>query len=103
VSSIDRRRTSFDEVADLYDEVRPSYPASVIDHIIQFAGVQDDSEILEIGCGTGQMTMPFAEKGCRILALEPAPTLSSSLEREHSRMCRNTVRSGEERTRHPST
>jgi SAM-dependent methyltransferase len=78
VSSIERRRTtSFDDVADLYDEVRPSYPASVIDHIIQFAGVQDDSEILEIGCGTGQMTVPFAEKGCRILALEPAPALAA--------------------------
>lgn len=77
MSIFERRRTSFDDVADLYDEVRPTYPVGVIDRVIQFARLQDQSEILEIGCGTGQMTVPFAERGYRILALEPAPALAA--------------------------
>jgi SAM-dependent methyltransferase len=31
--------------------------------------------MLEIGCGSGQATIPFAERGCSIVALEPSPRL----------------------------
>ncbi|HEY6393824.1 MAG TPA: class I SAM-dependent methyltransferase, partial [Candidatus Binataceae bacterium] len=33
--------------------------------------------ILEIGCGTGQATMPFAERGYSMLCLEPGAAMSS--------------------------
>src|SRR5262245_47325045 len=74
---LESRRTSFDEVAILYDEVRPAYLDVVIDDIAQFAGLGSPSRILEIGCGTGQITLPFAVRGHQILALEPGKALAA--------------------------
>jgi SAM-dependent methyltransferase len=71
------RRTIFDEVASLYDEVRPGYSTDVVDAIVAFAALRPDARILEIGCGTGQITLPFARRGYRIVALEPGAALAA--------------------------
>src|SRR5271165_970604 len=63
-------RETFDEVADLYDEMRPSYPAQVFDDVISVSGVSADSVLLEIGCGTGHATLGFATRSLRIHAVE---------------------------------
>jgi SAM-dependent methyltransferase len=64
------RRASFDQVARLYDEMRPGYPDAVFDDVCAIAGVGEDSRLLEIGCGTGHATVPFARRGLRIDCLE---------------------------------
>ncbi len=66
---------TFDGVADLYDAVRPSYPPELVEAIYS---VLDGTprRVLEIGCGTGQATLPFARQGCRITALEPGQRLA---------------------------
>ena len=72
----ERLRETFDEVADLYDAARPTYPLKLteaINSVLQ--GTQ--GRILEIGCGTGQATLPFARQGHRITALEPGRNLTS--------------------------
>ena len=46
----------FDGVAALYDIYRPNYPEKLIEAIILMTGLQPDSEILEIGSGTGKAT-----------------------------------------------
>src|SRR5215210_4042068 len=48
-----RLRTTFDEAASLYDEVRPGYPEDLFDDIISLSGIPARGRILEIGCGTG--------------------------------------------------
>jgi trans-aconitate methyltransferase len=63
-------RETFDEVADLYDEMRPSYPAQVFDDVITVSGVTPGSALLEIGCGTGHATRGFASRGLRIHCIE---------------------------------
>jgi len=66
---------SFDEVAELYDAARPTYPAELVDAVSAvLLGTQ--KRILEIGCGTGQATLPFAREGCRMTALEPGRRLA---------------------------
>jgi len=66
---------TFDDVADLYDVARPSYPPELVEAVRSaFQGTQ--SRTLEIGCGTGQATLPFARQGCRITALEPGQRLA---------------------------
>jgi len=75
---------TFDTVASLYDEVRPGYPDVIIDTIIERSGLPAESRILEIGCGTGQITRPFARRGYAILALELGPALAA-LAAEHLR------------------
>ena len=67
---------TFDEVADLYDKARPAYPLKMIeavDAVLQGT----PGRILEIGCGTGQATLPFARQGYSITALEPGQNLAA--------------------------
>ena len=75
---------TFDTVASLYDEVRPGYPDVIINAIIERSGLPAEGRILEIGCGTGQITRPFARRGYAILALELGPSLAA-LAAEHLR------------------
>ncbi|MGB7264836.1 MAG: class I SAM-dependent methyltransferase [Terracidiphilus sp.] len=63
-------RATFDQVAQQYDENRPSYPPVVFDDIVLISGVTTESHLLEIGCGTGHATQVFASRGLHIHALE---------------------------------
>ena len=68
---------AFNDVAALYDEVRPGYSADIIDTIVALAGLSPGARILEIGCGTGQITVPLAARGYAITALEPGAALAA--------------------------
>lgn len=59
-------RTIFDQAALDYDEVRPGYPEELIEDVISISAIPKDGRILEIGCGTGQATIPFAKCGYSI-------------------------------------
>ncbi len=56
-------RTTFDEEAERYDRARPGYPSDVFEDLAQLTGLSPGDRILEIGCGTGQATVPLAERG----------------------------------------
>lgn len=76
--TIDRaRRITFEEVADLYSEVRPGYPEPLIEEILTLSGLPPEGRILEIGCGPGNATLPFARRGYRILGIELGPRLAA--------------------------
>lgn len=70
-------RVTFDDVATLYDEVRPGYPAAMYDDIYALTGIADGGSILEIGCGTGQATLPLAQRGYRIRCIELGAELAA--------------------------
>ncbi len=61
----------FDEVAELYDRMRPSYPDVLFADLATITGVSDRSSVLEVGCGTGQATRSLAALGCNVTAVEP--------------------------------
>jgi SAM-dependent methyltransferase len=56
-------RETFNQSAHVYDRIRPGYPDALIDDVIGLSGVPDQGRILEIGCGTGKATEPFALRG----------------------------------------
>ncbi|MCY4062797.1 MAG: class I SAM-dependent methyltransferase [Chloroflexi bacterium] len=66
-----------DQVAQLYDRARPGYPAALFDDIIAYANLAADARILEIGCGTGQATLPLAQRGFAIDCLEPGAQMAA--------------------------
>ncbi len=69
-------RDSYDEVALLYHEARPGYPEELIDDVVAFSGIGEGGRILEVGCGTGKATLPFARRGYRMTCIEPGEKLA---------------------------
>ncbi|MCF3131142.1 class I SAM-dependent methyltransferase [Streptomyces olivochromogenes] len=67
----------FDEDAELYDRARPGYPTELYDDLVELAGARPGSRVLEVGCGTGQATVPLARRGCRITAVEAGPRMAA--------------------------
>ncbi len=66
----------FDENAVMYDKYRPAYTAELYCDIIEYASITENSNILEIGCGTGNATLPFIQTGARVTAVELNKNLS---------------------------
>lgn len=67
----------FDDAAQLYDEVRPRYSEEIVEHIIAFAALPVHGRVFEVGCGTGQMTLPFAQRGYTVVALDQGERLAA--------------------------
>ena len=83
--TFDRRlRTTFNDVAKLYDEARPGYPEQLVEDVIALSEIPPGGSILEIGCGTGQATLPFARRGYSMLCVELSRELAA-LAAEHCR------------------
>lgn len=72
-----RRRESFDLVAEDYNVYRTRYPQEVVDAVIALSHLHTGSRVLEIGCGTGQLSTPLAQHGIDLLALEPGSHLAA--------------------------
>jgi Trans-aconitate methyltransferase len=70
------QRLIFDEVPELYDRNRPSYPDALFDDLVSLSGILPEGRILEIGCGTGQATIPLAQRGFSVICLEPGPSMA---------------------------
>jgi SAM-dependent methyltransferase len=89
----DRLRMTFDGTA-LYDEVRPGYPEDLFDDIVSLSGIQAGGRIPEIGCGTGQATVPFARRGYRILCIELGENMAAVARRNLEGYPNAVVRTG---------
>jgi SAM-dependent methyltransferase len=68
----DRRHLGqvFNEVPELYDRVRPTYPDELFGDLVSITGLAERSSVLEVGCGTGQATRSLAALGCSVTAVE---------------------------------
>jgi SAM-dependent methyltransferase len=76
--AIDRNnRDTFEEAADLYDEVASIYPDELVKDILSLSGIVSKGKILEIGCGPGNATILFARKSYRILGIELGERLAA--------------------------
>jgi SAM-dependent methyltransferase len=65
----------FDEIAAEYDRHRPAYPDNLIDQACQVAGVGSGDLVLEVGCGSGQLTRALLARGLHVTAVEPGQNL----------------------------
>jgi SAM-dependent methyltransferase len=79
------RRLIFGEIAELYDRSRPSYPAALVEDLMQLAGLDGDRTVLEIGAGTGKATVAFASRGIPVLGLEPSEAMAAYARRNCAR------------------
>jgi len=70
-------RFSFNEVPEVYDRVRPSYPVDLFDTLFQMLPAQP--KILEVGPGTGQATKDLLARGAFVHAIEIGPKMAAKL------------------------
>lgn len=61
---------TFDTKASLYEKMRPGYPNDLYQAIFNYGSVNETSNVLEIGIGGGQATLPVLQTGCRLTAVE---------------------------------
>ncbi len=63
-------RAGFDRAAEDYQRTRPVCPPRLFDDLVERAGLAAGARVVEIGCGTGQATVPLAERGLAVTAVE---------------------------------
>jgi len=68
-------RCLFDGVAGLYNATRQGYPAEIVDAVCAEAGLGPGAEVLEIGCGTGQLTRDLAGRAFNLTAIDISPAM----------------------------
>ncbi len=71
------QRLAFGLVAEQYERARPSYPAAAIDEVLTYASLPPGELVVEVGAGTGKATRLLADRGLRVLALEPDPAMAA--------------------------
>lgn len=71
-----RKARSFGAVADMYDRVRPGYPADAVAWVLP----TEASVVVEIGAGTGRLTRQLVKAGLKVVAVEPDPEMRAVLE-----------------------
>jgi SAM-dependent methyltransferase len=72
-------REGFDEVADLYDRIRPKYPDDLFTEL--FSRLPQRAEIVEVGPATGQATGSLLAHHARVTAVELGRNLAGRLRR----------------------
>jgi SAM-dependent methyltransferase len=69
---------SFDRAAAEYERGRPGWPDAVLDAV----PVPPAATVLDLGAGTGKLTLVLARRYARVIAVEPLPAMRAILERE---------------------
>jgi ubiquinone/menaquinone biosynthesis C-methylase UbiE len=75
------QRVLFDSVAELYQVSRRGYADELVDWVLATAGVGADDPVLEIGCGTGQLTRSLALRGVDLTAVDIGPSMIETARR----------------------
>ena len=62
-----------------YDAGRPGYPAEAVDCLLSGLGLHAGSDVLDLGAGTGKLTIELVERGMRVIAVEPSEGMRTQL------------------------
>jgi len=61
----------FSSRVDTYVKYRPTYPQEAIDYLYNVVGLNSQSEVLDVGAGTGIFSKLLVERGTSVTAVEP--------------------------------
>ncbi|AXK35220.1 class I SAM-dependent methyltransferase [Streptomyces armeniacus] len=65
------------DVAAYYAEFRRGYPPPVLGHLCAAFGLGAADTVLDLGCGTGQLTVPLAARTGSVIGMDPEPDMLS--------------------------
>ena len=63
------------EVSEYYQRFRRGYPPTVADALATAFGLTRDDVVLDLGCGTGQLTRVLAPRVGAVLGMDPEPAM----------------------------
>ncbi len=63
------------EVAGFYHQYRRGYPPAVISTLIGAFALTSDDVVIDLGCGTGQLTLPIAGQVHAVAGVDPEPDM----------------------------
>lgn len=78
-------RAGFDDDAEVYQRTRPVCPPELFDDLVRLARLSPGDRVIEIAPGTGQATVPLAERGLAVTAVELGPSLAAVARRRLAR------------------
>jgi ubiquinone/menaquinone biosynthesis C-methylase UbiE len=67
-----------------YARYRPDYPQRFFDDLVRRLRLDGTGRLLDLGCGTGQLTVPFARHVAEAVGVDPEPTMLAEAAR-HAR------------------
>ncbi|GIJ81361.1 Methyltransferase domain-containing protein [Micromonospora phaseoli] len=62
-------------VASYYARHRRGYPPEVIDTVVEAFGLGVDDLVIDLGCGTGQLSLPLAARVGAVVGVDPEPDM----------------------------
>jgi trans-aconitate methyltransferase len=63
------------EVAGFYQQYRRGYPPAVFGTLASAFGLASDDIAIDLGCGTGQLTLPLAARVRAVAGIDPEPDM----------------------------
>ena len=69
----------FGTTTELYERIRPEYPALAIDILVRELGIGPGKVIVDVGAGTGKLTRALVQTGATLIAVEPLAEMRERL------------------------
>jgi ubiquinone/menaquinone biosynthesis C-methylase UbiE len=63
------------EMVDFYHRYRRGYPPAAIDALMRAFELTEDDIVVDLGCGTGQLTLPVAGRVRAVVGVDPEPDM----------------------------
>jgi SAM-dependent methyltransferase len=67
--------TRFDSTEQYYAQYRPDYGEAVVEYLVDRFAVDGDAQVLDLGCGTGQLAVPLAAHAGTVVGMDPNETM----------------------------
>lgn len=76
MSTIKGLEWTFNTQAEKYEKMRPGYVPELYDDILKLVTIDENSNVIEVGIGGGQATLPILKTGCKLTAVEYGENLA---------------------------
>jgi SAM-dependent methyltransferase len=74
MESPESSRRFLNTVAD-YQKYRLDYPSRLLERLAGLVGLKAGDPVLDLGCGPGNLALPFARMGMAVTAMDPEPQM----------------------------